>query len=493
MGFAVGLMLIVTPGMTFKNYNPLAVVANAWCLLEFVLAKNTRSTGWRAWIGGLVLGMTWLLRIDLGTFFTVLWLGVILARMFERGALHRWKEAGLSLILIVLGTALLHAPVVWDANSRGYLDQFLAAYPSQWKQLVQYLDKVTEQEKALAPPAPAPVAALGTPALALAPADPAKATAPPARTSGSLTGETLPRMSLAKVRAATGEKREQFLGLFLLTYLPLLSLIPLAIWAAIRWLRAVTQAGDTRTPLAALALVGSALTLFPQYFFWRPDAPHLSEFGPGFWCCTVGACALLGAWGKSWLALSRWLVLFLVVHAGVWLWRIVPDRWCGTVAARADRSTWFEGANGVRIWERGETAEWLNEVRLIIAERSQQGDYLVTYPYHPAFNIISNRRTYERDVYTDNTKAGVNWNRDTILRIEKYRPKVIIVSGWSVNGTVASRFKNWAGPVYAHIRSHYENYGGFGDKKKDAKTKTSSLNEEDTYEVFVRRNEAKAP
>jgi hypothetical protein len=54
------LLLIAVPGMTFKNYNPLAAVANSWALIGFVFARGVRESCWRALVGGLILGATWL-------------------------------------------------------------------------------------------------------------------------------------------------------------------------------------------------------------------------------------------------------------------------------------------------------------------------------------------------------------------------------------------------------------------------------------------------
>jgi hypothetical protein len=175
------------------------------------------------------------------------------------------------------------------------------------------------------------------------------------------------------------------------------------------------------------------------------------------------------------------LLVILLPQVGVWCWRMVPDRWCGTIAARANRNTLFEGYNGVHVYEQKKTVDWLQEMQLNILERSGPDDYLVVYPYHPAFNIIADRPTYEKNVYVDNATASEKWSEEAIARIEKYKPKVIIISGWSVNGTPASRFKNWAAPVYAHIRAKYESYGDFGDEKN------GTLKEEDTYELFIRR------
>ncbi len=539
LAFVVAVMLIVVPGMTFKNYNPLAAVANSWCLLGFVLAADSSGACRRALVGGLILGMTWLVRIDLGTFFTVIWLGAIFARLFDRDLKARLTAMALSLLFMIAGVALMHGPVLWDANRRGYLEPFLKAYPSQWVKLGKDLQKVAglsnspEAVKpaivstpALSPakPAtstpPAPAAAIAapssakpvvpvfpatpatdaptataavSPAPAPSPAEPLPVAKPAPKPAAApapvaLNTETLGRTTWNSVSEAKGSKREGLLGLFILTYLPLLSLVPLVLWAVVAWIVAVVKKGDTRKPLAALVLLGGALTMFPQYFFWRPDSPHLSEFGPGFWCGVAGASALLGAWSGRWFSPARLIPVLLVLHAGVWMWRMVPDRWCGTIAARFNRDVWFEGSSGVRIYEQQKTVDWLKEVQLTVLERSGESEFLIAYPYHPAFNIITNRPTYEKNVYVDNATAGPRWNADAIDRIESFRPKIVIISGWSPNGTTASRFKNWAGPVYQHVRSRYAYFGTFGDKKKDG-----TLAEEDAYEVFVRRADAIVP
>ncbi len=457
LALLAGAMLIVVPGMTFKNYNPLATVANTWCLLGFVLAKETRPACWRALAGGLVLGATWLVRIDLGTFWSVLWIGVCLARLAERktGIITRFTIAGAWLAIVAASVAVMHAPVLFDAKSRGYYDQFTGAYPSQWRALAQ---KAGGSKTPLAQPA-APKAGPAAPAAAKKP-------------SFKWSEETLGRTTWHDVAAAKGKARSDSLGLFLLTYFPLLSLIPFIVWAAARWLRAVARGEDTMTPLAALTLLGGALTMFPQFFFWRPDSPHLSEFGPGYWTAVLGTSALLGA-GHSWRAPARWLAVFLALHAGVWLWRMFPDRWCGTIAARWNRSTLFVGENGVRIYEQKQTVAWMNDALRLIRAHSQPGDYLLAYPYHPSFNILADRPTYERNVYVDNATARPGWSEAAIQRIEKNKPAIIIVGDWDLNGTDASRFRNWAAPAYAHIREHYELIGAFDERDK--------------FEIYARR------
>ncbi len=463
LGVAVGLLLIVTPGMTFKNYNPLAAVANAWCLLGFILAGRScdassqlrRFSGafaekrWRwALGGGFILGATWLVRIDLGTLFTVLWLGVIAAQLVDGKA--RLRSFGVSILLLAVGVGAMHAPVLWDANRRGFGSDFTAQYSAFW------FDAAGRLGIKLTPPPPSKSRDTII-AVPVAPQSPRK-------TGMSFGGKA--RMTWADVQATAEKKRLNALGLLALTYAPLLAIIPLVFLAAARWLRAVVQRRDSSLALAALALIGAALALFPQFFFWRPDSPHLSEFGPCYWVAVVGAFALLGADGNSWKLPSRFLAFWLVLHCALWCARIIPDRWCGTIAARENRDTYFEGENGVHIYEQKKTAEWMREAHRIIRENSTDTDTLIAWPYHPSFNVFTNRLSTERLLYVDDAKAKPGWNENAIARIELRKPRIIVVSNWAINGTEASRFKTWGAATYAHIEATYEKLGTYDEKEQ---------------------------
>jgi hypothetical protein len=176
----------------------------------------------------------------------------------------------------------------------------------------------------------------------------------------------------------------------------------------------------------------------------------------------------------SWRAPARWLTVALFLHCGVWLWRMFPDRWCGTIAARQNRKTLFEGANGARVYEQKKTVAWMNELLRLIRERSRPEDYLVAYPYHPSFNVIADRPTYEKRIYIDDVEARPGWGKKAIKDINDYRPAIIIVSDWDVNGTEASRFRNFANDVYLHIRANYDLLATFDEQ----------------YELYARRTSA---
>ena len=467
LGFLTGVLLIVVPGMLFKNYNPLAVVANSWALLGFVLAHNARAACWRALMGGLILGATWLARIDLGTFFSVLWLGTFALRIAAPPGKfsERLVLAVVGLLIVVGSAAAIHVPVLWDSYRRGYSTEFIGSYSSHWKMMMNRLPGILKPaDPAAAKTETKPSVAKGDPAAA-APAAVAAAQVPTPAKRGAYKNETLPRTSWSDVQQADDKKRDDVLGLFLLTYFPLLTILPLAVCAFARWFRAARAGEDGTCPLGALVLLGGALTMFPQFFFWRPDSPHLSEFGPGYWTAVIGATALLGA-GMSWRVPARLLTVVIARHCGVGLWRMGPDRWGGTIAAREARKTIFEGENGTRVFEQKKTVAWMNDVLKLIRERSGADDYLIAYPYHPSFNVIANRRTYEKNVYIDNAKAGPGWNKAAIERIQNFRPAIIIISDWDVNGTEASRFRNFGNDVYLYVRANYDHLGTFDEKEK---------------------------
>ncbi len=270
------------------------------------------------------------------------------------------------------------------------------------------------------------------------------------------------------IDAKDGQHRE-FVAL---TYLPLASLVPLILWSLIALGRAAfsRDADATRRPLAALLVLGGSLTAFPQFFFFRPDPPHLSEFSPGFWTGTFCAWVLLSQF--DFRRVGTWLILLLLTsHAALYLDRMLPDRWAGTIAARKSRTKFFDGENGVDVFLNTKEFNGLNQVQRLVREHSQPGEYLVAYPYHPAFNLLTDRPTYEKDVYIDNATRTANWDAEAIARMRQFQPAVIILSDWDINGTEASRFSIWATATKTWIQTHYDYQGTYLD----------------WYEVYTRR------
>ncbi len=437
LALATGLALVVFPGSQFKNYIPLLCVANMLAVLNAALSSGAGAAAfWRRVLaGGLVLGLTFLIRIDLGYLFSLLWAGLVFLRLFDvRTGRGRLADALTTAAILGAMCVVTHAPVYLIARAGGYAPEFVRQYAG-------WADYLSGQAGAL----------VGVetvkPAGANAGGGQGRARAADRR--------TLPRMTWAKTKTVDPDDQMAARAQFLLTYAPLGFYAGLLGWACWGVLGAIFQkrfALDQPASLALLALVAS-LAAFPQFFVFRPDRPHLSEFMPGYTVAVVCAVWLLrGRW--RWLAGGVFLAQFSLFG-----WFALDHYSAGTIAARIkikkSKRVFFDGDNGVRVWVHQKEHRELDGVRRTVVTHSQPGDWLVCYPYQPGYNLMCDRRTYERDLYQDNATAPRGWPRQAIARIEQYQPAVIIIDNRPINQRESSRFSAWARPAYEHIRARY--------------------------------------
>ncbi|MFZ4683587.1 MAG: hypothetical protein ACOYMS_13855, partial [Terrimicrobiaceae bacterium] len=250
------------------------------------------------------------------------------------------------------------------------------------------------------------------------------------------------------------------------TYLPIPVALLIVIPAALVLLVALVR-GDfsLRTEaLAVLVTAGSALTLFPQYFFFRPDTPHLSEFMVPF--LIAMACALwVGVnWARRRRMASIWaavLVLFCAADIGLYFYHSFPKESAGTIAARRKRKSELVAQNGVRVFLKSSERKELQEFCDLVNRFTKPGDYLACYPYAPTVNFMTDRPSFEYNLYVDNAYNVSTFHEDTLREIGKYRPAAIVIDNRDINQTEDSRFKNWAAPTYAWIKENYAYAGTF--------------------------------
>jgi hypothetical protein len=435
LALGVGLGLVLFPGSQFKNYNPLLCVANMLCIVNAALGAGVSVAAfWRrlAW-GGLVLGLTLLTRIDLGYLFGLLWCGLFALRLCEARLpfSRRLVDVMVAAAILTAGVVVTHAPVWLVAKSGGYEKEFVG----QYRVWVTYLGG---EARAIAG---SHKEASRTTQAALKAVEPADRT-------------TLPRIDFATARSFENPDKSV---LFFLTYFPMLIYALLLGWAACRVLAAIFQrtfTAESAAPLALLALIGS-MASFPQFFFFRPDRPHLSEFMPGYIVATTCALVLLG--GRA-----RWFIGgLLAVQLSLFGWYALGHYSGGTIAARWDikknKRQLFTGANGVKVWVHKEKDyPVLEGVRRAVVEHSRPGDWLVCYPYQPGYNVMTDRLTYEHDLYQDNATTSPGWSRQTIARLQKKNPAVVVIDDRAINRVESSRFSLWAKPVHEYLRANYQ-------------------------------------
>ena len=483
----VALGPVLIPGMMFRNYMGFLAMLNMFVLLEAFVYEQPNRAVRAAWIAaaGAALALTFLIRIDLGAFFCAILLGLLI--LFPLTGFGGWRRrlgcAAAGLLLIAVVFSGLHAPFVLDAQRRGFGSEFIAQYTG-WINMVRYLAQ--EKLAALRPASPPPpvrasnsLSPAATPQPVFLSPNPS-ATPPPFTLQTRLHGVTLkPRpapaerdlgteeflakRSLGNVLAA-GTLTERIFAL--VTYLPILVAVLIVLPMSGVFLMALARLDPAlgKQSLAALVCAGSALTLFPQFFYFRPDTPHLSEFMVPFMVATACAAWVACMWARKGFPAKLFAVAVTATVAALWALyfsHAFPKDSAGTIAARWRRTHEFAGANGVRVRLKRPEQEALQGLYKVLSTHTKPGDYVVCYPYSPTVNFLADRPSYEHNLYIDNAHNISQFHGDTLAEISKFRPAAIVVDNRKINQTEESRFSNWAATTYEWIREHYRHAGTF--------------------------------
>ncbi len=484
MALATGLVILAIPGMMFRNYMGLLPLLNAWALLQAFVWPAQK--GWRRWawfaVAGWALGLTYLVRVDVGVFFTVIYGGV--AALYSLGVrgefLRRLPVAVGGALVLLLAALAIHAPFYADAQRRGFGPEFTNQYTTIWNLIVYEAGKrlparsPASKSKPKASPPSTTMQPVAAPEYL-----PVRFKRTPKNWAQLATAERIKREEADR----HGRPRQELHDLFeagsfyqaafiLALYLPILvaGVIFAGAGAALAWALGVRDAAGKEAALVCLVTLGAALTLFPQYFFFRPDTPHLSEFMIPFLVAMV--CASFYAWrgaarARSWLVWvpAGGFVALCAFTESVFFYHSFPKESAGTIAANRKRHFEVMADNGVRVLvKRGEQARFQG-LHDTIVRYSGPNDWVITYPYSPTINFMTNRRSYLKNLYIDNATAPRDFLRQTQAEIERYQPAVIVIDHRDINDTEFSRFRNWAAPTYEFIRHRYKLAGTFGENE----------------------------
>jgi len=463
----VGTLIVLIPGMMFRNYMGLLTLLNTWALLH-AFVFEPKSPRWR-WIwfavAGLALGLTFLLRVEVGLFFLVIYLGLMVLYPFGfRGEFLRRLPIALGGGMVCLAAALaIHLPFYVDARVRGFDREFLGQYPDKWNLLKFEVGRtlLPASRKTESKPTADQSGSEGWIDVRFkkSPKDWARRAAEEKAKAAAVESQGRPRPPLSEAFRQHSFYDAVFI---VLLYLPLFVSVLMIVLAGATLLWALLTADSAiREPaLVCLVTLGSALTLFSQYFFFRPDTPHLSEFMVPF--LVALACASFYA-GRAALGLRAWwlrvgaagFILICAATEGLYIYHAFPKESAGTIAATHRRAYEVKADNGVHVLVKRKEQPWLQALHDTIVRYSEPDEWVVTMPYSPTINFMTNRRSYLKDLYIDNATAGRHFTEDTIRDLESHRPAVIVIDQRDINDTEISRFKNWARPTYDYIRTHY--------------------------------------
>ncbi len=427
-------IVIAVTGQYFKAYIPFLVILHLFCLTIFL--KTDRSAR-LCLIIGVVLGITFLIRIDLGIFFSPLWAAVFVlsAMLLHHNLIPALKWFSLTFV----AAALVQVPFAADAFERGFLKPFLDQYRDVCMVMLSYATPVSALKIPM-PRVPLPAgSSLQPPGSSLQ--SPPLAKAPRANNASS---QRLSRRSLRDIVAKTSTIEKRLLAL--LTYYPIFLATILLTYSA--WVWRANQIRTEKWLLITSLLIG-CLTAFPQFFFFRPDLPHLIEFMNGAVVAFTGAIWLLAENPRHPLHIAGTLLLlsyFLLTF---------PNPYGGSLAQRQNRTLNFKGMNGVDVLLSPSEYQELEGLTSATLSHSKRGDYVVSYPYLPGINFITARPTFQHWLYVDDLTRSADWEETEIKRLKKYRPAVIVIDDWKINGTEESRFSNWARATNEFIEQNY--------------------------------------
>lgn len=403
----------LVPAFPATAFYGLCILMNA--AIQMWLAGTLHKFTWRsAAIAGATLSVSFQIRPDFGYIFAVSLIALLTLAAFQSDrtekARHLFGAAGIAFLAA-------QAPLLLSATLGGYTDLVLQQYLSYPATMVNYAVSGIQN-------------LFGTNINQL----------------GSPGSTSLQRPGLLAIFGDDPDASR----LAVLIYAPLIAIMGFAITGAIS-ARHLWASGKSDTIAKALVCFFAATAAFPHYFFYRPDLSHIANFMPGY---TVLATAIIVwlvrtyTYEKSHLRRAGFALaaLTLTVHMGFYLMVGLTTPGTGSITGAGDRTEIFQARNGVDTNVNAAEKAQLEFLRDVIAQNSKPGDRIVCVPYCPGFAFMADRQMLFGTFYVDNSTPllSPDWVSNATVLTTEFKPPVIIVMDWAINGTEASRFANWA-------------------------------------------------
>jgi hypothetical protein len=455
LAFGCALVLILIPGIQFRNYLGLLGVGNLAALLEAFALPHRSQRQRLVWIvvAAMAIALTFLIRIELGLFFSGVALASVVAYLLlgDDRVRRRITNALVTMVALPVTFLLVHLPVSYYAEQHGFAGAFWENYLSYW----QFIE-----EKAMSVTGAEPLK-LGRPIQLSSPIRPV-ADATPARPVADRSTRKLP----AWTQMFTDKFGKKRMLVFLLYY-PVLSGAILGLAALFLAVTGIlrNRASEKREALILIIGLTAAFTLFPQYFFFRPDPQHLSEMMCPLLVVSAGSFAMAFRRWNSPQRWSRWStrlwLLLLLVQLWYYLDYGLSVPWMGSIGREKPNEQLFRAANGVLAYLPKDQKPDYEALYQVITQNSGQTDWVICYPYAPTVNFMTNRRSYLYNLYVDNATRPVTFDSEAIAAIEQKKPALILINDDPINATESSRFSVWAATTLAYIKSHYRYLGTY--------------------------------
>ena len=460
LALLAGGLMVLMPGAIFRHYMGfIGTLASFALVFGYIVPASTRLRQClRMAFCGAALSVCFLIRIEPSLLLAVLWIGLVILYPlgFRRAFWERLKVVLIGAILAVVAFAAVHAPFVVHAHERGFGREFLNQYVQffglfQWelKKEIQRARGALHLE--FAHPQGGATLKAGLPL----PIATVKVVSQDSESAGRDGRQGRPDSS-----ELIQWKGSPFFTLSI--YFPVLVSAVLALAGTLLFVCGIAR-GHERARFFGLLLLtttGAALSLFPQYYFFRPDSVHLAEFMVPFYPAL--ACAAFAGW---WVfqnfkaSVGRICGLVLPVLCGLQVIvafnSLYGREGSGSIRLARGRTAMFHAPGGIDFRVKpAELRDW-EGLRDALLRHSQPGDFLITYPYVPLLNIMAQRPSYQFKLYVDNATESANFSAHAIADFEKNKPALVVINNRDINKTEISRFKNWAAPFYQHIANKY--------------------------------------
>jgi hypothetical protein len=128
------------------------------------------------------------------------------------------------------------------------------------------------------------------------------------------------------------------------------------------------------------------------------------------------------------------------------------------VAFRRDRTYRLQIEDRLDLYVNRWEYKLLDGLNTMIRKASGPADYVLCFPYCPGINFVTDRPTFQKLLYVDDSflTSRPNWLADMKEEIVAKSPKVIVIWNWDINRTRISRFSVWAASLYHFIGDTYE-------------------------------------
>lgn len=467
------VFMVLVPGMLFRNYMGFIATFSMLLLLKgYVLPSETlkRQFLWMT-ATGLGLGLCFLIRIEPSLLISVVWFGLAFLYPFASGG-DFLKRLYLTLSGTTVAIAMIlitHIPFLIYSEQAGFGKEFRDQYTDFTKLLyneliteIIHINETLDKPTEIYPSHAFPSKNYSNDSSA------ASIDQIPNKQSEPVVQEgkdgRLGRPSLKHLGKIERPRERAFAVMIyypvFLSLLLILSASSVLIFAVIKNSKKLKQIS-----LIIFTSVGCSLSLFPQYFFFRPDPPHLSEFMvPYFPTIAVSGYCLWSLLNRNLLWVTRvsiyFILIFCILIVPIYMKAIMPRESAGTIFKTGKLAN-FKALNGVNVNVEENDLKQYEDLRDLILQNSKESDFLICYPYSPTINFFTNRRSYEFNLYIDNATAGSLFQPQAIDRIKQYDPPIIVIDNWPINKTETSRFMNWAKELMNFINDEYQLHGVF--------------------------------